>query len=642
MLKLVLLLGCTDEPPPPLVPLHLEPAPAPAWFIVTWEEVKHSQEGSIGEANHATPFFDTLSAQGVRFMETRTVSPMRLPALASLHTGRGPPAHGLRVNQTADRLSELPTAAMLLSEEGFRSAAFISGTANGRDNGLLVGFDTVSVPSVGTQRSDAETINQAIQWINGLPPQDSLFAWIHLSSPVQPWLLPIGYESLNGLDVYSETIAELDRQTKRLFSALETNGRASSARMFVAGTHGNSLGENRESRPGWYAYESTIRVPMVLWWGIEADVELNRGTQVNGRSSLLDILPTIGAIEGFDVPQQEGISLLAPASSGMMPQRELAFESLYPAVGWGALPIFGVIDESGQTWFEGSPPALYDLQTDPGQLQNRYDESMEDEARALFERFPRAWAPPLNHTTVDGPPTETITGPDEWIQNRYWDRTSPHDLYPLIRDLVSDNPRLNPHHLVDTCMELLEQLGPQPELIRLTIHHLDQIGQRKRANEILERHQSESPEWQNLLSERRSQDRQQRALLSRIREALTHHPQHETAPMDLAVTLTWLEEWSEAEALLIAITAREPSNIRAHLLLARIYLKQHNPERALRILENVQNGELDASIACEKGRVLYRYTNREEEAVRHLQTCHSNNGNLHWADRQVIITQSPN
>ena len=489
---------------------------------------------------------------------------------------------------------------MLLSEEGFRSAAFISGTANGRDNGLLVGFDTVSAPSVGTQRSDAETINQAIQWINGLPPQDSLFAWIHLSSPVQPWLLPIGYESLNGLDVYSETIAELDRQTKRLFSALETNGRASSARMFVAGTHGNSLGENRESRPGWYAYESTIRVPMVLWWGIEADVGASRDTQVNGLSSLLDILPTIGAIEGFDVPQQEGISMLAPASSGMMPQRELAFESLYPAMGWGALPIFGVIDESGQTWFEGSPPALYDLQTDPGQLQNRYDESMEDEARALFERFPRAWAPPLNHTTVDGPPTETITGPDEWIQNRYWDRTSPHT-YPLIRD-HADNPRLNPHHRGHV-HELLEQLGPQQA--DSTDHPLDQIGQR-RANET-ERHQS------GLLNGKISCPK----TVSRPQQPLSA----ETAQW-ICGTLTWLEEWSKGS--LVDCHHRTRANRIEHAP-AGAYLSQTTQSRTRSECENGQNGELDASIARER-RVLYRYTDREESGT-HLQTCHSKDGN---------------
>ena len=369
---------------------------------------------------------------------------------------------------------------------------------------------------------------------------------------------PHRFRNHSNRGAYAATVTELDQQTGRLFSALETNGRAASARMFIAGTHGHSLGEHGELDHGWYAYDATIRVPLVLWWGIEAGIDLNRGIQVSGPASLLDIFPTIGAIEGFEVPQHEGMSLLDHVSEGVIPVRELAFESLYPAIGWGSLPVFGLLDKSGQTWFNGSPPSVYDLNSDPEQLHNRYSETMADEAIELFARFPRDWTPPLPGNLNTGTALDSNQS-DQRVQDRYWDRISPDEMYPLIQNLLTDHPRLSPHQLADQCLDLLNQLGPQPELVRLTLKFLDQTGQRKQANRLLESLPSHFPEWRNLLSERRNQERQQRALLSRIRAAISANPNNETAPVDLAITLSWLEEWSEAEAQLIAISAREPT-----------------------------------------------------------------------------------
>ena len=75
---------------------------------------------------------------------------MRLPALASLHTGRSPQNHGSTVNQSSVELNPLPTMAMLLRAEGFRSAAFISQPSDWRDIGITKGFDSIDAPPNGS------------------------------------------------------------------------------------------------------------------------------------------------------------------------------------------------------------------------------------------------------------------------------------------------------------------------------------------------------------------------------------------------------------------------------------------------------------------------------------------------------------
>ena len=172
--------------------------------------------------------------------------------------------------------------------------------------------------------------------------------------------------------------------------------------------------------------------------GIEVGIDL-RVSRYRVRL-LLDILPvepSRALSHNIQCPPRSCLRGVIPVRTGIR---------VTVAIGWGSLPIFGLLDKSGQTWFTGSPPSVYDLKSDPGQLHNLYSETMADEARELFARFPRNWTPPLPGDLNADTALDSGNQSDERVQDRSWERISPGEMYPLIQNVLNDDPRLSPHH----------------------------------------------------------------------------------------------------------------------------------------------------------------------------------------------------
>ncbi len=94
----------------------------------------------------ATPAFDALAAESVRFDWAFAQAPEMLPSLASLLSGLYPTTNGMRSSG-----DELQAAAVTLAEvvggPGVVSAAFVEGAPGGSDYGLAQGFDSYQVVS---------------------------------------------------------------------------------------------------------------------------------------------------------------------------------------------------------------------------------------------------------------------------------------------------------------------------------------------------------------------------------------------------------------------------------------------------------------------------------------------------------------
>ena len=146
--------------------------------------------------------------------------------------------------------------------------------------------------------------------------------------------------------------------------------------------------------------------------------------RVSGPASLLDILPTIGAIEGFEVPQHEGMSLLDHVSEGIIPVRELAFESLYPAIGWGSLP-------SSDYWIKVDKPgsqALRHLFMTSKVIRDNCTTSIRKRWQMKPVRcspFSKKLDAPLPGDLNADTALDSGNQSDERVQDRYWDRISP-------------------------------------------------------------------------------------------------------------------------------------------------------------------------------------------------------------------------
>ena len=241
------------------------PVPKPNVLLVTIDTLRADRVGP-----ELTPAVESLAARGERFTHARTTVPLTLPSHTTILTGTLPPEHGVRTNGT--RLASRPTLARAFHEAGYRTGAFVGAYVLDRRFGLSIGFDTyddrVVRPPGGEARFEAErrgdaVADAALEW---LARGDSrpFFAWVHFYDPHAPYTPPQEFLDRARGQPYDGEVAFADAQLGRLLDWLRTSGQADRTIVAVAGDHGEGLGDHGELTHGMLAYDSTLRVPLVI------------------------------------------------------------------------------------------------------------------------------------------------------------------------------------------------------------------------------------------------------------------------------------------------------------------------------------------------------------------------------------------
>jgi tetratricopeptide (TPR) repeat protein len=141
--------------------------------------------------------------------------------------------------------------------------------------------------------------------------------------------------------------------------------------VIVTADHGEGLGEHGELTHGMFAYEATLRVPLIV-----ARVEGAGGTEsfagrvIDAPVSHVDIAPTVLEAVGLDGDSTlPGASLADVIRDGERAERTVYFESMTYNLVRGWAPLRGVMFE--RTKFIDLPiPELYDLASDPNETNN--------------------------------------------------------------------------------------------------------------------------------------------------------------------------------------------------------------------------------------------------------------------------------
>ena len=138
--------------------------------------------------------------------------------------------------------------------------------------------------------------------------QKKFFLWIHLYDPHLPYHLPESYSREYPAQPYDGEIAFADEQVGRVLRFLKEKGLYRNTVIVLCGDHGESLGEHGEKSHGFFIYNATMHVPLIIRLpGDEAPHKV-----VDLPVSLVDLMPTILDAVGVDVPAQvQGRSLLA-------------------------------------------------------------------------------------------------------------------------------------------------------------------------------------------------------------------------------------------------------------------------------------------------------------------------------------------
>jgi len=370
----------------------------PDVLLITIDTLRADAPGFSGNLKAATPVLDRLAARGRVFTDAHAHNVVTLPSHANILTGLYPYQHGLRDNtgfRLADRFTTLATA---LEAAGYATGAFVGAFPLDSRFGLDRGFDVyddrttrgdqLETFSLAERRGD-EVVAPALAWWNshrGAP----RFLWVHLYDPHAPYAPPEPYASRFRDNPYLGEVAATDAFLAPLLTPL-LDGKEPPCFVAVTADHGESLGEHGELTHGLFAYEATLKVPLVLWG---PGVAPGR----DGRSARhVDVFPTVLAAVGVTPPQvpgakapvRPGRSLLAPAPAG----EDSYFEALSTTLNRGWAPLRGLL-RGGRKFIALPLPEAYELKSDPRELRNRIDADR-TLARAAFGDLPResAWPP---------------------------------------------------------------------------------------------------------------------------------------------------------------------------------------------------------------------------------------------------------
>jgi arylsulfatase A-like enzyme/Tfp pilus assembly protein PilF len=348
--------------------------------LVTIDTLRADRVGVYGGMD-LTPRLDRIAREGAYASNAMAHVPLTRPSHATILSGRLPWELGVRDNLSPAELPSSPLLAEILKGAGFRTAAFVSSIVLERRGGFGRGFDryddefpkTRSADLLNTlQKPGADTMGAALAWLEGQRGGDRIGLWIHLYEPHDPYEPPEPYASRYRDRPYDGEVAYADALVGQLDDALDRFGLKSQTLLVVASDHGEGLGEHEETLHGFFVYETTLAVPLILRGpGIVA------GGTIAANVGLVDVLPTALDLLGVPLPrgfQPSGNSLAAALRGGQGPTNASPqyAESLVPLLhfGWSDLR---VLRRGSWKYVLAPRPELYDLASDPHERRNVVD-----------------------------------------------------------------------------------------------------------------------------------------------------------------------------------------------------------------------------------------------------------------------------
>ena len=358
-------------------------------LLVTVDTLRADRVGVSG----LTPTLDALRARGRSFSHAYAHAPVTLPSHASIMTGLAPPAHGVRDNGSYRLAEARTTLAEILRTAGYRTGAFIGAFVLDARFGLAQGFDeyndrfdevATSFAANFVQRRAPEVLRRAGDWIVTVPDQVGTsaepapwFAWAHLFDPHDPYDAPERYVS----EPYDNEVAFTDAALGRFFARLRQAGMLDNTLIIVTGDHGEGLGEHGEVTHTLFAYDTTLRVPLIIAGpGIVPAV---RDVPV----SHADLLPTVLDLIALDPPaglDGRSLRMELPADT---PVPLIYFEALNANLTRNWAPLTGIV---ANRWkFIDLPiPELYDLQANPDEMTNVFAQETAQASRMQADLAP--------------------------------------------------------------------------------------------------------------------------------------------------------------------------------------------------------------------------------------------------------------
>jgi choline-sulfatase len=361
-----------------------------------------------------TPALDSIAKEGIRFTQAFTPSPITNSSHASILTGLLPSSHG--VSDFGVPLSPShPTLAELLTARGYHTAAFIGAVildskslAPGLDRGFQFYDNFPEHSSTKSrwgrlERRGLEVEQHAESWLSKHP-DGPHFVWAHFYDPHDPYEPPAPYSNIYKDRLYDGEIAYADSALGHFLAYLKKQGWYDGALIVVVGDHGEGLGEHHEDTHGIFLYDSTTHVPLL----VKLPNGRSAGKGIDAQVRTTDIVPTILELVGLPMPEKlDGASLAPLFGSAETTPRTVFGQTDYPLrFGWAPLRS---VRKEGFKFIEAPKPELYDLRSDSGEIENKYEpwnEEVQKARKTLADLRPASPMP--GHASPASVPASTI------------------------------------------------------------------------------------------------------------------------------------------------------------------------------------------------------------------------------------------
>jgi arylsulfatase A-like enzyme len=435
----------------------LWPARRPSVLLISIDSLRPDFLSCYGGRHAQTPHIDAVAAAGVSFTQAIADVPWERASVASVLTGRYATTHHVR--SFFDRLPETSaTMAERFAAAGYRTGAVVSDFDLDHifllDRGFQTYDDRYTVPvhitsherpvhlaslfygdvaqdrgfrrrklMADSLREDAQVTNAAIGWLRrvGLQP---FFLWVHYFGPHRRW--QSGTELDEVLAAYQPAVQRVDAEIGRLLGVLNEMQLDRNTIIVVHADRGTSLLDHGELSPGTDLYDTSLRVPLIMYWRGRLPAGVRNGAMVR----LIDVLPTLTELSGLPpLASPDGRSLVGLLrGSEPTPKAEAYCETYLPATaaasktasGPDGRPVhFGFVRRGIRTerwkYIRSDPSALIDVAA-PAELPESWRPAMMSE-----ELFDLSQDPGEQHNLIDSDPTTAATlrrALDRYVQGR--------------------------------------------------------------------------------------------------------------------------------------------------------------------------------------------------------------------------------
>ena len=339
-------------------------------LLITIDTLRADRLSCYSSEHVETPNIDSLAEKGFLFTRAFAHNPTTLPSHVNILLGTAPLFHGIHENGTFIVSDKFLTLAELLKDYGYSTGAFVGAYPLDSRFGLAQGFDVYdddyraehSQKLSFIERKAEKVVEGALGWLQTR--ESPWFLWVHCFDPHDPYEPPEPFQSQYMNRPYDGEVAYVDSVLGRLFSYMDKQGLFEQTLVILTGDHGESLGQHREMTHGYFIYNTTVWIPLII------SIPEEGSGQVTQAVAHMDIFPTVCDVLGIETPSFiQGISLVSAIKGRKMAKRPIYVEALTPYYNRGWAPINGYIYEQ-EKFIESPIPELYDLSKDFDELHN--------------------------------------------------------------------------------------------------------------------------------------------------------------------------------------------------------------------------------------------------------------------------------